>query len=69
MRADIAGGAVFPYYKLTDYMGKHRKRSDLQEPDPMILVLSRGGWVLIRCCDASDSRTSATESLTANSPG
>ena len=67
MRADIVGGAVFPDYELTDHTGKHRKRSDLLGPHPMILVLSRGDWVLIRCCDASDFRASATESLTSNS--
>jgi peroxiredoxin len=44
MRADIAVGAVFPDYELTDHTGKHRKLSDLQGPDPMILVLSRGGF-------------------------
>ena len=44
MRADIAPGAVFPDYELTDHTGKHRKLSDLQGPDPMILVLSRGGF-------------------------
>jgi peroxiredoxin len=37
-------GAVFPDYELTDHTGKHRKLSDLQGPDPMILVLSRGGY-------------------------
>jgi peroxiredoxin len=44
MRAEIAPGAVFPGYELTDHTGKHRKLSDLQGPDPMILVLSRGGF-------------------------
>jgi peroxiredoxin len=44
MRAGIAPGAVFPDYQLTDHTGKHRKLSDLQGPDPMILVLSRGGF-------------------------
>jgi peroxiredoxin len=44
MRADIAAGAVFPDYELTDHTGKHRKLSELQGPDPMILVLSRGGY-------------------------
>ena len=41
MRADIVAGALFPDYELTDHTGKHRKLSDLQGPDPMILVLSR----------------------------
>src|SRR5260370_7587608 len=44
MRADIVAGAVFPDYELTDHTGKHRRLSDLQGPDPMILVLSRGGY-------------------------
>src|SRR6202021_3262496 len=44
MRADIVTGAVFPDYELTDHTGKHRKLSDLQGPDPMVLVLSRGGF-------------------------
>ena len=44
MRADIVTGAVFPDYELTDHTGKRRKLSDLQGPDPMILVLSRGGY-------------------------
>jgi hypothetical protein len=43
MRADIVAGAVFPDYELTDHAGKRRELSDLQGPDPMILVLSRGG--------------------------
>ena len=44
MRADIIPGSVFPDYELTDHAGKRRKLSDLQGPDPMILVLSRGGF-------------------------
>src|SRR5258708_29143362 len=44
MRTDIVAGAVFPDYELTDHTGKRRKLSDLQGPDPMILVLSRGGF-------------------------
>ncbi|HEX4166479.1 MAG TPA: redoxin domain-containing protein [Bryobacteraceae bacterium] len=44
MRADIAPGVLFPDYELTDHTGKHRKLSDLQGPDPMILVLSRGAF-------------------------
>jgi len=44
MRADIVPGAVFPDYELTDHAGKRRKLSDLQGPDPLILVLSRGGF-------------------------
>ena len=41
MREDIVPGAVFPDYALTDHTGKHRKLSELQGPDPMILILSR----------------------------
>src|SRR5229473_3833429 len=44
MRADIVAGAVFPDYELTDHAGKRQKLSDLQGPDPMVLVLSRGGF-------------------------
>ena len=44
MRADIVASAVFPDYELTDHTGKRRKLSDLQGPDSMVLVLSRGGY-------------------------
>jgi peroxiredoxin len=44
MRPDIIPGAIFPDYELSDQTGKHRKLSELQGPDPMILVLSRGGF-------------------------
>ena len=44
MRADIVPGAVFPDYELTDHAAKRRKLSDLQGADPMIVVLSRGGF-------------------------
>jgi peroxiredoxin len=44
MRADIVPGAVFPDYELTDHTGKRRKLSELQGPDPMIVVLGRGGY-------------------------
>ena len=44
MRTDIVAGAVFPDYELTDHTGTRRKLSDLQGPDPMVLVLSRGGY-------------------------
>ena len=44
MRADIVAGAIFPDYELTDHTGDRRKLSDLQGQDPMILVLSRGGF-------------------------
>jgi len=44
VRADIVPGAVFPDYELTDHRGTHRKLSDLQRSDPLVLVLSRGGF-------------------------
>jgi peroxiredoxin len=44
MRADIIPGAVFPDYDLPDHRGKHRKLSDLQRSDPMIVMLSRGSF-------------------------
>jgi len=44
MRSDIVPGAKFPDCELSDHSGKHRKLSELQGPDPMILVLGRGGY-------------------------
>jgi peroxiredoxin len=44
MRADVVPGAVFPDYELPDQTGKHRRLSELQASDPMIVVLSRGGY-------------------------
>ena len=44
MRADIVPGAVFPDYELSDHRGTHRKLSELQGGDPLVLVLSRGGF-------------------------
>lgn len=44
MRSDIVPGAIFPDYGLSDHTGKRRKISELQGQDPMILVLSRGGF-------------------------
>ena len=44
MRADIVPGAKFPDYELLDHTSKRRKLSDLQGPDPLILVLGRGGF-------------------------
>ena len=44
MRTDIAPGAVFPDYELSDHRGKHRALSELQQGDPLVLVLSRGGF-------------------------
>jgi hypothetical protein len=37
-------GAVFPDYELSDHTATRRKLSELQGPDPMVLVLSRGGY-------------------------
>jgi peroxiredoxin len=44
MRSDMTQGAVFPDYELSDHTGKHRKLSELQGDDPMVLVLGRGGY-------------------------
>jgi peroxiredoxin len=44
MRADIVPGALFPDYELSDHTGKHRKLSELQALDPMIVILSRGAY-------------------------
>jgi peroxiredoxin len=44
MRSDVVPGAVFPDYELSDHTAKHRKLSELQGRDPMIVVLSRGSY-------------------------
>jgi peroxiredoxin len=44
MRSDIVPGAAFPDYQLSDHTSKRRKLSELQEQDPMIVILSRGGF-------------------------
>jgi peroxiredoxin len=44
MRPDIIPGSLFPDYELSDHTGKHRKLSELQQQDPMIVVLSRGAF-------------------------
>ena len=44
MRADIVPGKPFPDFDLPDHTGKHRKLSELQGADPLIVVLSRGGF-------------------------
>jgi peroxiredoxin len=44
MRADIVPGAIFPDYELTDHTGERRTLSELQGPDPMIVLLSRGSY-------------------------
>ena len=37
-------GGVFPDYSLSDHRGRHRTLSELQDADPMVLVLARGGF-------------------------
>src|SRR5260370_8188620 len=44
MRDDIVPGTRFPDYELTDHTATRRKLSELQGTDPMIVVLSRGGY-------------------------
>jgi len=44
MRSDIIPGALFPDYELPDHTTTRRKLSELQGPDPMIVVLSRGSF-------------------------
>ncbi len=44
MRNDIVPGTRFPDYELTNHTATRRKLSELQGTDPMIVVLSRGGF-------------------------
>jgi peroxiredoxin len=44
MRADITPGSRFPDYELSDHRGKKRKLSEIGGPDPLVIVLSRGGY-------------------------
>src|ERR1700732_1931526 len=44
MRSDIIPGAIFPDYELPDHAAKHRKLSELQAQNPMVLILSRGAF-------------------------
>jgi peroxiredoxin len=44
MRSDMVPGAIFPDYELSDHAGKHRKLSELQGQDPIVLILSRGAF-------------------------
>jgi len=44
MRNDLIPGARFPNYQLTDHTATRRKLSEIQGADPMIIVLSRGGF-------------------------
>ena len=45
MRPDMIPGASFPDYELSDHRGQRRRLSSLQQGDPLVLVLSRGGYV------------------------
>jgi hypothetical protein len=40
MRPDIVPGAVSREYELSDHRGMRRTLSELQEGDPLVLVLS-----------------------------
>jgi peroxiredoxin len=44
MRADIVPGATFPDYELPDHENVHRRLSELQGDDPMVLTLARGHY-------------------------
>jgi peroxiredoxin len=44
MRSDVTPGAAFPDYELSDHAANRRKLSELQRQDPLVLVLSRGGF-------------------------
>ncbi|MRG57760.1 redoxin domain-containing protein [Phyllobacterium sp. SYP-B3895] len=44
MRSDMIPGAIFPDYELSDHTAKHRKLSELQGHQPMVLVLGRGAF-------------------------
>jgi peroxiredoxin len=44
VRADIVPGASLPNYQLSDHRGTKRTLAELQGGDPMVLVLSRGGF-------------------------
>lgn len=44
MRSDIVAGAMFPDYELMDHSGRRRSLSTLQQGDPLVLLLSRGGY-------------------------
>jgi peroxiredoxin len=44
MRADVIAGAILADYELSDHTARHRKLSELQGDNPMVLVLSRGAF-------------------------
>src|SRR5687767_10472256 len=44
MRPDIVSGAWFPDYELSDHRALRRRYPSWQGADPLVLVLSRGGF-------------------------
>src|SRR6201988_336047 len=44
MRSDIVPGGIFPDYELSDHRGTRRSLAELQQEEPLVLVLSRGGF-------------------------
>jgi peroxiredoxin len=44
VRADIVPGAEFPDYELPDHTGTLRRLSELQDEDPMIVVIAREAY-------------------------
>jgi peroxiredoxin len=44
MRPDIVPGASLPDYALLDHRARRRTLSELQQDDPLVLVLARGGF-------------------------
>jgi peroxiredoxin len=44
MRPDVVPGALSREYELSDHRGMRRTLSELQGGDPLVLVLSRGGF-------------------------
>jgi peroxiredoxin len=54
VRTDIQVGAMFPDYELMDQAGKHRKLSELQGRNAMVLHLSRGGTNSPRGCGVGE---------------
>jgi len=44
MRSDIVPGGVLPDYTLPDHNGALRSLSELQGPDPLVLLLARGHY-------------------------
>lgn len=44
MQSNLAPGARFPDYEFTNHATKRRRLSELQGQDPMVLLLSHGGY-------------------------